>query len=410
MTLYGRVGSRAPLMGFLAAVLSLLLFPTLVLGADWTSLSRVSSTPGSRLDSLHQLTAAAGKLHLVHPRIGPNTTDDRVVYQRSGNDGTSWTKELPIFTATVNLRHVQPNLAIAAKGDVVAVAWRVKGPEETALFVRVSRDGGDTFGVRDQISFTRKDDGIGVPVMAIGNDVVAIAWTDRTHGRIKLRTSRNTGRTFGPAQTLGKTNLSIDCKEKLTDGLVGMAANDKSLHVAWSHAPKRQCLAASIKVRTSLDRGQRWSRERTITARRSYGWPELDARGKTVVATVQSPTGGVITARSARNGRKWTDKLLKAPSGYSYSAADVTLLPKGKALITYVKERIRKDRLVSTRVVSRRSTNDGASYNGPTSVTGDAKLLRMAPNVAANRARATIVVQSGQLDGSPRNIYATRLR
>lgn|GEM_PF-2776993 len=410
MTFHGRVGSRAPLMGLTAAVLALLLLPTLVLGADWTPLRRVSGNGGSRLDSMHQLAAANGKLFMVYPRIGSGPTDDRVVYLRSGNNGTSWSRERALFASTNKHRHVVPNLAIAARGDIVVVAWRVKGPEEHSLFVRVSRDGGNTFGIRTRIVSTTKDHGVGVPAVAIGNDVVAVSWTNRASGKVRIRTSRNGGRTFKAAKTLGRTSLSIDCRNKLTDGLVGIAANDKSIHVAWSYAPKRQCLASSIRVRTSIDRGRTWSPLRTITNKRSYGWPELDARGKTVVATVQSPTGGIITARSIRNGRKWDDKLRKAQDGFSFSAADITLLPEGRALMTYVKERIRNDRLISTKVVSRRSPDNGASFKAPKAVTADDKLLRMAPNIANNGKKATIVVQSGQLDGSPRNVFASRLR
>jgi len=410
MTSLRRVGSRAPFIGVIVALLALLLLPGAVFGADWSSPQRASNARNSRLDSLHQLASARGKLHLVHPRIGPNRTDDRVVYQRSANDGASWTKERTLFSSTSQRRHVVPNLAIAARGNVVAVAWRVNGPDENTLFVRVSRDGGVTFGVRDEIFSTNRSEGVGVPAVAIGDDVVAVAWTNRANGRIKIRTSRDGGRTFRPAKTLGTTKLSIDCKAKLTDGLVGLAVVDKSVHVAWSHASRRKCLASAIKIRTSLDRGASWSPRRTVTDRRSYGWPELDARGKTVVATVQSPSGGVIVARSGKNGRNWRDRLLKAPAGHSYSAADVTLLPEGKALITYVDERIKKNRLTSTKVVSRRSPDDGASYKTPKVVVPTTQLLRMAANIAANGKRATIVLQSGQLDGSPRNILVTRLR
>ena len=397
-------------MGLTAALLALLLLPTLVLGADWTALRRASNTGGSRLDSLHQLAADRGKLHLVHPRIGPRTTDDRVVYQRSTNGGATWSKERTLFSATTQRRHVVPNLAVGVKGDIVAVAWRVNGPTQNTLFVRVSRDGGSTFGAKDEIFSTTRSHGVGVPAVAVGNDVVAVAWTNRANGKIKIRTSRDEGRTFKPARTLGRTSLSIDCKKRLTDGLVGLAINDRSVHVAWSHATKQQCLAPAIKVRTSLDRGATWSPRRTITERRSYGWPELDARGKTVVATVQSPTGGVIVSRSGKNGRNWNDRLLKPAKGHSLSAADVELLPDKKALITYVNERIKNNRLVSTKVVSRRSPDDGRNWRDPNVVVASAQMLRMAPNIAANSGKATIVLQSGQMDGTPRNIFATRLR
>jgi hypothetical protein len=285
----------------------------------------------------------------------------------------------------------------------------VNGPDENSLFVRVSRDGGASWGVRDEIFTTTKSKGIGVPAVAVGDDFVAVAWTDRANGRVKLRVSRDDGRTFKSTTTIGQTAMSIDCKKRITDGLVGMAAAGRRLHVAWSHAPRKACQAAAIKVRSSANRGRSWSPRRSITNKRNYGWPELDARGRTVLATVQSPTGGVIVARSGRNGRNWNDRMIRAPKGHSYSAADVVLLPGSTALMTYVDERIRKQRLVSTTVVSRRSPDDGRRWKGLKAVAPGAKRLRMAPNVTANGKRAAIVVQSGPLDGSPRNIYVSRL-
>ena len=142
---------------------------------------------------------------------------------------------------------------------------------------------------------------------AIGEVRETHSWTNRANGKIKLRLSRDGGRTFKPAQTLGTSGLSIDCKKRVTDGLVGLVAADRWLHVAWSQASKGRCQASAIKVRSSSDRGKKWSPRRTITDRRSYGWPELDARGRTVIASVQSPTGGVIVSRSTKNGRNWRD-------------------------------------------------------------------------------------------------------
>jgi hypothetical protein len=410
MTVHRSIGSRAPLTGLAAAVFALLLLPTLALAADWTALERVTPVGGSRLDSLHQLAAAKGELHLVHPRLGPGRTDDRVVYQRSRDRGRTWTRERILFSATDRRRRVVPNLAIDARDRIVAVAYRVAGPAGHALLVRVSRDGGRTFGKRLELFETKNEKGIGVPAVAIGDDVIAVAWTNRANGRVKLATSRDGGRSFNGAQTLATTKLSIDCKARVTDGLVGLAINARSIHLAWSDAPSRQCYASAIRVRTSLDRGRSWSSVRTITERDSFGWPELDSRGKTVLATVQAIDGSLILARSGKNGRNWRDQRLKPPKGYIHSAADVLLLPRKKAVIAYVKERLRNDKLVATRLVARRSSDDGISFDKVTPVTREARLLRMAPNLAAHGAKVSLVVQSGQLDGSPRHVYASRLR
>ena len=410
MTTHRRLGARVPLTGLAASLLTLLLLPALAFGAEWTKLDRVTPIGGSRLDSLHQVAAAKGVLHLAHPRIGPKAADDKVVYQRSGNDGASWSGERAIFKANARYRKVAPNLAVDAYGQTVVVAFRVSGPAGHTLFARVSRNGGKAFAKRVALFSTSRPEGIGVPAVAIGDGVIAVAWTNRANGEVKVRTSRTGGRSFKAARTLGTTQMSIDCQSRLTDGLVGLAANGKSVHVAWSDIARPECFADEIRVRTSLDRGSSWSPARSITTRNTFGWPELDARGKTVIATIGATNGALVISRSEKNGRNWREKVLAPPKSHIFSAADVSILPGGKVVLGYVKERLRKGKLVSTRLVTRRSPDGGVSWNPPKPVTQDARLLRMAPNVVANGSRVTVVVQSGQLDGSPRHIYASRLR
>ena len=400
-----------PTIALLLALLAVLL-PATTLAGGWTTMKRVTDEPSSRLDSLHQLSADRGTLHLAHPRTGDGQLDDRVFYQRSGDGGATWSDAEPIFAATRDLRHVVPNLALAARGGVVAVAWRAHGPRRHTLFVRVSRDGGDTFAEPEVVFSTRDEDGIGVPAVAVGaaGKLVTVAWTDRAKGRVRVRSSRDGGRTFGEPRTLGRTGLSIDCRKRLTDGLVGLVASRRLVHAAWSLAPKGRCQASSVVMRSSDDRGRTFGPSRTITARRSYGWPELDARGRTVMASLQSTDGGVILSRSADDGASWDDRLLKAPKGYSFSAADLVLMDGRKAMVTYVKERVRRSRLMATEVVSRWSPDDGISLRRARSVAPEAERLRMAPNVASIGKKVAIVLQSGPMSGVTRNLYVTRLR
>ena len=251
-----------------------------------------------------------------------------------------------------------------------------------------------------------------MPAVAVGaaGRLVTVAWTDRAKGRVRVRASRDAGRSFGDARTVGRTGLSIDCRDRLTDGLVGLVASKRIVHLAWSLAPRGRCQASSVDVRSSDDRGRTWGPPRTITQRRSYGWPELDARGRTVMASVQSTDGGVVLSRSADDGASWDDRLLQAPRGYSFSAADVVLMDGRKAMITYVKERVRRSRLLATEVVSRWSPDDGVSLRRARSVAQEAERLRMAPNIASIGRQVAIVLQSGPMSGSTRNLYVTRLR
>jgi hypothetical protein len=411
-TLPSRVSDRAPSLVAVAGLLAILLtlLPGAVEAADWTRPDRVAPRGSSRLDSLHQLAADGRTLHLLHPRIGQRATDDRVLYQRSVDGGTRWSRPRAIFSASRRHREVVPNLALAVAGDVVAAAWRTSGPDRTSLWVRVSRDGGRSFGARRELFAAGPKRGIGVPAVAVvSRRVIAVAWTDRSDGRILVRISRDGGRHFGRARRLGETGLSIDCRTRTTDGLVGLAASRQRLYAAWSMAPAGQCLASSIVMRSTGGGARTWERRVTITDQRSYGWPELDALGRRVVATIQSTTGGIILARSADEGRHWQDRLLKTRKGRNLSAADIVLLPKGRAMVTYVEEQLRRSRLVSTRVVSRWSPDDGGRLNPSRVVAAAARKLRLAPNIAAAGSRPVIVVQSGPISG-PRHILVSRLR
>lgn len=411
-TLPSRVGDRAPriVVGATLLVLLLTLLPGAAQAGGWTRPDAVAKRGGSRLDSLHQLAADGGRIHLLHPHIGPGAIDDRVLYQRSRDGGRRWSRPTAIFTAGRGHREVVANLALAARADVVAAVWRTVGPRKATLWVRISRDGGTSWGARRALATAGRKRGIGVPAVAIvSRRIIAVAWTDRADGRVRVRVSRDGGRGFGKTTTLGRTGLSIDCARRVTDGLVGLTASRSRLYAAWSAAPDGQCLARSIKLRGSGNAGRKWGREVTVTDARSYGWPELDALGKRVVATVQTPDG-IVVARSDDEGRTWRDRRIRARAGRNLSAADVVLLPRGRAMFAYVDERLRRSRLVSTTVLARLSPDDGASLRRARVVAASGRKLRLAPNIVVHGGRALVVVQSGPLSGASRRILATRQR
>jgi hypothetical protein len=362
------------------------------------------------MDSLHQLSAADGVLHVVHPRIGPGPRDDRVVHQRSRDGGRRWSRERALFAATARHRHVVPNLALAARGSLVAVAWRTRGPRGGALFVRVSRDGGRSFERRTLIARSGAAGGLGVPALAIGRGVLAVAWTHRGNGEVRVRRSLDGGRTFGRVRALARTSLSIDCARTVRDGLVGLAAAGDRLVLAWSSAGPGGCLATRVRSRASSDRGTRWARTREVTGRRSFGWPELAAAGRTVLATVQLTDGRLLVARSTDAGRTWRARALPAGDGRSMSSGDVALAPDGVAWLAWVDEAYEDGSLARTRVRARRSSDGGRTWKASETVSRDARRLRQAVNVAVVGGRPVLVFQAGGLGGSPRDLLASRRR
>jgi hypothetical protein len=401
-----RVPARA--IGLCLLALVVLAQPGLADGAPPTQ--RVSQRGGTRLDSLHQLASSGGMLHLAHARIAEGGRPDQVVIQRSRDGGSDWTKERALFTAGARYGRVLPNIAVASRGSVVAVAFRVQGAEATTLFVRTSRDGGRRFGKREAIASRSGKLALGVPAVAVGDGVLAVAWTDRADGEIRLRRSRDGGRSFTKALTLGRTRVSIECRGRVTDGLVGLTAAGSRLYLSWSDSSERSCMAGRIVMRTSPDGGGRWRDERTVTGSRSYGWAELAASGATVLATVQLPSGRLLVARSRDEGRSWRQTTLSPRRGRTLSAGDILIRDGRQIWVAFVEETISGGRLRASRVRAIRSKDAGASFGRARTIAGTARSLRQAVNLADTDRGRVAVYQSGSLSGQPRNLLASRWR
>jgi hypothetical protein len=375
-----------------------------------SSVSRVSQRGGTRLDSLHQLASSGDLLQIAHARIGEGSRPDQVVIQRSRDGGSDWTKEQALFTAGRRYGRVLPNIAVASRGSLVAVAFRVQGSKGTTLFVRTSRDGGHRFGPRETVASHSGKLSLGVPALTVGDGVIAVAWTDRGASAIRVRRSLDGGRSFSRTATLGHTRVSIECRGRVTDGLVGLVAAGQRLYLAWSDAKERSCMAGRIVARTSPDRGGRWRDESTVTGSRSFGWPELAASGSTVLATVQLPSGRLLVARSRDEGRSWRQTTLSPRRGRALSAGDVLIRDGRQVWVGYVEETISGGRLRSTRVRVVRSKDGGATFGHARTLAGTQRSLRQAVNLADTDRGRVAVFQSGSLSGQPRNVLAARWR
>jgi hypothetical protein len=405
-----RPEQRVPVRAIGLCLLALGAFAQPSLADGGPSTQRVSQRGGTRLDSLHQLASSAGVLHLAHARTGLSGRPDQVIVQRSRDGGSDWTSEHALFTAGSRYGRVLPNLALAARGSIVAVAFRVQGQDATTLFVRTSRDGGRRFGRRVAVATRSGKLALGVPAVTVGDRVLAVAWTDRDDGTIRLRRSFDGGRSFSKAEMLGRTRVSIECRGTVTDGLVGLAAAGERLYLSWADSNERSCMAGRIVMRASPDRGGRWRDERTVTGSRSYGWAELASSGGTVLATVQLPSGRLLVARSRDEGRSWRQTTLSPRRGRVLSAGDLLIREGRQVWVGFVEETISRGRLRESRVRVIRSKDGGASFGRARTLAGTARSLRQAVNLADTDQGRVAVFQSGGLSGQPRNLLVARWR
>ncbi len=386
------------------------MFTGAAMGLAWTSPTRVTESRPSRLSSLHELAGSADALHLVHARVGPRPKDDRVIHQRSPDGGASWSVERTLFLSTDADRILVPNLAIAARADLVVVAWRTRGDDGTSLWVRRSEDGGRSWRPRQRLAETSLQRGLGVPALTVTGRTVIAAWTNRANGRILLRRSADGARSWADARVLGDTRLSIDCADEVLDGLVGLDAWAGTVHLAWSDARQGACLTNALRVRTSTDDGRTWRAARTASTQRTYGWPEVTVRGRSLLMTLQRPDGGFVVVRSRDGGTTFTERTFAALDDRALGAADV-LLPGGDAAwLVYSDVAYEGDEVATSRLRFRVSDDRGRTWRPGTTVVGQADKLRQAANLAASGGKPVVVFQSGRVDGSTADILAVRAR
>jgi hypothetical protein len=377
--------------------------------AAWTSPERVSTGRDARLTALHEVSTGGGVLHAAHGRTGPGPNDDRVFYQRSGNAGRSWSRERAVWQPGPAYRGLTPNLAVAAWHDMVVVAFRVHGRRGSALFVRVSRDRGATFDDKVGITTSASGRGIGVPAVTIASGAVFVAWTHRSSNSIRVKRSTNGGRSFGAATTLGTSHLSISCgSSRPVDGLVGMAAVGRTVHVAWSQARTGECIARSAWIRTSVDRGARWRPARQITSTPSFGWPELTAFGTRVAVSLQRPNGTLLVATSRNSGWSFGRRTFAAPSGWEVGAGDVVLMDGNWLWVVFPSLRYRGNEVIASRLRFFASPDAGRTWRAGVTILPEAPRLRHVPNVVALGRRPVVLYQGGPGDESRAGIWSMR--
>lgn len=380
------------------------------LGITWSAPVRVTAQRGSELAALHELAAGGGRLHLAYARLGPDTRDDQVIYQRSANGGVTWSRAREIFGSTSAERIVTPNLAVAAAKDTVIVAWRTRGEHGTSLWIRRSTDGGSTWKARQRLFQADGQRTLGTPAVSLVGGTLVVATTNRATGNVLLRRSGDGGRSFGSVRVMGRTHLSIDCQEPVIDALVGLAASDDTIHLAWSDAKAGSCISTELQVRTSRDDGVTWKPARLASEQHTYGWPEPTARGATLLITLQRPDGAIVVVRSTDTGRTFRETVMKPTGDQALGAADI-LLPFGStAWLVYADVAYRGNAIASSRVRIKTSTNGGRTWSTASNVVDSAAKLRQAVNVAAAAGKPVVVFSTGKTDGSSADIVAVHPR
>ncbi len=154
--------------------LTLILLLPLGLAAQFNFETRVTNAPGESYTSFgnaNVLAANGDVVHLVY-------TDERglegeVYYQRSIDGGTTWQTAVQL---TTNNGSFSGYPTIAVWNDEVHVAWTDRRNGHDDIYYRNSIDGGTTWF--DETRITTDPADAGFPCLSVSGPVVHLVWTD----------------------------------------------------------------------------------------------------------------------------------------------------------------------------------------------------------------------------------------
>lgn len=243
--------------------------------------------------------------------------NNRVRYARSINGGVSFGASMPISPRGFPL-----NLSVArGPGGVVAVAW--EGGNTNVKKIRVSSDGGVTFGPITNFASSVQDMGTAV---AVGDGVVYFAYMTTFHD-LKITRSTDNGVSWSTPSSVSNDVFSVVDQFSVTavDDHASIAfTNRNTAHPAWG----------TIKYRRTLNGGSSWSSTRQISpAAWKTEFPEIELRGGVVRAVYERRTSSGIDVyyQQSNDGLNWSTAELVATEAHD---SDVTLA--GNIIVMYI--------------------------------------------------------------------------
>lgn len=225
-----------------------------------------------------------------------------IAVRRSTNSGMTWQAPTVLSTETTG------DMAIAGLGSHTDAVWVDKTSDADATEVRYARsaDGGASF----QPSVTFASPKVGYPrhvAVARGpNGKVAIGWTTRqgSWSALRVRVSSDGGATFGPRFVLA-TGQIRNVKLAIGDGVI------YAVYIRRAADGSR-----SIEMRRSLDAGAKWKPATRLSANVFNGWfidvdtaPTITAKGKRVYVGYVSSKSELWYRRSLDRGRTWSPPM-----------------------------------------------------------------------------------------------------
>jgi hypothetical protein len=202
-------------------------------GATWSPRVRVDTGNACPCCRTSLATDRKGALYLAWRHIYPGNIRD-IVVAKSTDHGETWSNPVRVHDDNWQIDacpHAGPSMLVDSAGTV-HIAWWTGKEKAAGVWYARSTDGAATFTTPTPLGVAQYSRPAHVQLALGPKQEVAAAWDDGTTkaSRIVVRLSRNGGRSFG-----GEETVSADSSNP---GFPVAAFSGDSLTVAWSNQPK----------------------------------------------------------------------------------------------------------------------------------------------------------------------------
>lgn len=217
-----------------------------------------------------------------------------VFYQRSLDQGETFSLPREIASSSANIPPT-PFAIVAAENDV-ALAWQEIRPGATGIRFARSSDAGATFFPAIQLS--TGFNGNVLPAIAMNAQLVAVAWADLpgSGSRPMIRVSTDGGASFGPTQVLSSSAAFV---VQLAIG------EDGAVNAVWQEQPGG---IFEVFYSRSIDEGASYTAPMNISLTPGVhsGSPDITASGSNVSAVWIDSPGAIRLSLSSDDGLSWS--------------------------------------------------------------------------------------------------------
>ena len=319
-----------------------------------------------------------------------------VFLRRSTDGAASWldAQQLGPETATA------PALASSGSNvDLVFVQFGVEGKRR--IRYRQSANAGETWGSSVTLATLPGADIAPIPTVARdGAGRVAVAWTNTNNGRIYVRVSTNGGSTFGPATQLATTtNAPWEGFGSVREAFPDVAIASGRIHVVFATS------AATLKARRTGNDGASWTSALTISSTTNGFMPTVAASGSVVLIGFAMLTDDIWTVyrRSNDGGASWGAATALVGKSQAFSFQPIVSVRGGVWRVAM--EKCANNSCTASMTLYRESSDGGRTWSGASRVSPASALYAAPVGVSESEGKAVVAYLRYDTTNGPQDVH-----